>query len=48
MLLRDLLKEFILELEIRNYSKRTLKSYKNNNSLMFTFWVVDAYKKTTY
>ncbi|GEP65226.1 integrase [Clostridium beijerinckii] len=37
MLLRDLLKEFILELEIRNYSKRTLKGYKNNNSLMFTY-----------
>ncbi|MFT8349501.1 tyrosine-type recombinase/integrase [Clostridium saccharoperbutylacetonicum] len=37
MLLEDLLKEFILELEIRNYSKRTLKGYRNNNLLMFTF-----------
>lgn len=37
MLLKDLLKEFILELEIRNYSIRTLKSYKNNNLLMFTY-----------
>lgn len=37
MLLKELLKEFILELEIKNYSKRTLKSYKNNNLLMFTY-----------
>lgn len=37
MLLKELLKEFILELEIRNYSKRTLKGYRNNNLLMFTF-----------
>jgi len=37
LLLKDLLKEFILELEIRNYSPRTLKSYKNNNLLMFTY-----------
>lgn len=37
MLLKELLKEFILELEIRNYSKRTLKSYRNNNLLMFTY-----------
>jgi integrase/recombinase XerD len=37
LLLKELLKEFILELEIKNYSKRTLKSYKNNNLLMFTY-----------
>ncbi|WP_244835228.1 tyrosine-type recombinase/integrase [Clostridium sp. BJN0001] len=37
MLLKGLLKEFILELEIRNYSKRTLKGYRNNNLLMFTY-----------
>lgn len=37
MLLENLLKEFILELEIQNYSKRTLKSYKNNNLLMFNY-----------
>lgn len=37
MELEQLLKELILELEIRDYSKRTLKSYKNNNLLFFTF-----------
>ncbi|MFW2487135.1 hypothetical protein ACN077_01040 [Clostridium chromiireducens] len=37
MLLKDILEEFILELEIQNYSPRTLKSYRNNNLLMFTF-----------
>ncbi|MGG5462583.1 tyrosine-type recombinase/integrase [Clostridium sp. B9] len=37
MLLKDILEEFLLELEIRNYSKRTLKSYKNNNLLFFTY-----------
>lgn len=37
MLLKDLLEEFILELQIQNYSPRTMKSYRNNNLLMFTF-----------
>lgn len=37
MLLKQLLNEFILELEIREYSKRTLKGYKNNNLLLFTY-----------
>ena len=37
MLLKDILEEFILELEIQNYSPRTMKGYKNNNLLMFTF-----------
>ncbi|AGF58220.1 integrase/recombinase XerD [Clostridium saccharoperbutylacetonicum] len=37
MLLKDLLEEFILELQIQNYSPRTIKSYRNNNLLMFTF-----------
>jgi len=37
LLLKDLLEEFILELQIQNYSPRTIKSYKNNNLLMFTF-----------
>lgn len=36
-MLKDVLEEFLLELEIRNYSKRTLKSYKNNNRLFFTY-----------
>lgn len=37
MLLKDILEEFILELQIQNYSPRTIKSYRNNNLLMFTF-----------
>ncbi|GKX66008.1 tyrosine-type recombinase/integrase [Inconstantimicrobium mannanitabidum] len=37
MLLKDLLKEFYLELEIKNYSVRTLKSYNNNNLLLLTY-----------
>ena len=37
MLLKDILEEFILELQIQNYSPLTIKSYKNNNLLMFTF-----------
>lgn len=37
LLLKQLLEEFILELQIRNYSMRTLKSYKNNNLLLFEF-----------
>ena len=37
MCLRDVLEEFILELEMQNYSPRRVKSYRNNNMLMFTF-----------
>ncbi|MBD7909741.1 tyrosine-type recombinase/integrase [Clostridium cibarium] len=37
MKLEQLLKEFILELQIKDYSKRTIKSYNNNNLLLFTF-----------
>ncbi|MBE6088565.1 MAG: integrase [Clostridium beijerinckii] len=37
MLLKDILEEFILELQIQNYNERTMKGYKNNNLLMFTF-----------
>jgi len=37
LLLKDILEEFILELQIQNYSPRTIKSYRNNNLLMFTF-----------
>lgn len=37
MLLKDFLEEFILELQIKNYSQRTLKSYRNNNLLMFSY-----------
>ena len=37
MLLKDILEEFILELQIQNYSPRTIKGYRNNNRLMFTY-----------
>lgn len=37
MLLKQLLEEFILELQIRNYSVRTLKGYRNNNLLLIDY-----------
>lgn len=37
MLLQDSLKEFIFECEIKKYSKRTIKGYRNNNALFFNF-----------
>lgn len=43
MPLNDVLKEFIFELEIKKYSKRTIKGYRNNNALFFTF--TPLYKK---
>ena len=38
MLLEDVLNEFMLELELQNYSDRTIKSYRNNNYLSFTYF----------
>ena len=35
--LTDALKEFLLEIEIKNYTKRTIKTYKNNNLLFITY-----------
>lgn len=37
MFLKDIVEEFILELQIQNYSPRTIKGYRNNNLLMFTY-----------
>ena len=37
MLLEEVLKESLFELEIKKFSKRTIKSYKNNNALFFNF-----------
>lgn len=37
MLIKDILKEFIFELEIKKYSPRTIKSYRNNNALFFNY-----------
>jgi len=33
LLLTDVLREFIFEIQIKNYSIRTQKSYKNSNAL---------------
>ncbi|WP_300283607.1 hypothetical protein [Peptacetobacter sp.] len=30
MLLDDLIKEYIYEIQVRNYSQRTIKDYRNN------------------
>lgn len=37
MLLDDCLKEFIFDCRLRKLSDKTIKSYKNNNKLMFVF-----------
>ncbi|MGH4125310.1 MAG: tyrosine-type recombinase/integrase [Clostridium sp.] len=45
MLLNDVLKEFLFEIKIRNYSPRTQKGYKNNNALFHT-WIDHEYQIT--
>ncbi|RXM70329.1 tyrosine-type recombinase/integrase [Clostridium tetani] len=37
MKLNDILKEFVFDCEVKNYSKRTIKSYRNNNLLFFNY-----------
>lgn len=37
MLLQDILKEFVFDCEVRKFSKRTIKGYRNNNALFFNF-----------
>lgn len=37
MLLEDIYKEFLFDLEIKNFSKRTIKGYKNNNRAFLNF-----------
>lgn len=37
MLAKDILKEFIFECEIRKFTLRTIKGYRNNNALFLTF-----------
>ncbi|WP_415348278.1 phage integrase N-terminal SAM-like domain-containing protein, partial [Clostridium perfringens] len=32
MFLKDVIKEFVFEIRLRNYSERTIKGYKNNIS----------------
>ena len=36
MLLEDIYKEFLFDLEIKNYSIRTIKGYRNNNRAFLT------------
>ena len=42
MLLADVLKEFLFEIKIRNYTPKTQKGYKNNNAL-FHNWLRNEY-----
>ncbi|WP_294396964.1 tyrosine-type recombinase/integrase [uncultured Clostridium sp.] len=37
MLLKDVLKEFLYEIQIKNYTPRTIKSYKNNLAKFFKY-----------
>ncbi|MED4351267.1 hypothetical protein P9265_02835 [Schinkia azotoformans] len=42
MLLEDIYKEFLFDLEIKNYSIRTIKGYRNNNQAFFSKAMDDA------
>ena len=37
MELKDALKEYLFECELKNYSQKTLKGYRNNNLYLFEF-----------
>ncbi len=37
MLLEDVYKEFLFDLEIKNYSIRTMKGYRNNNRAFLNY-----------
>lgn len=37
MELNDVLKEFIFDCEVKNYSEKTIKGYRNNNILFFNY-----------
>lgn len=39
MLLEDVYKEFLFDLEIKNYSIRTIKGYRNNNRAFLNFLI---------
>lgn len=42
MLLSDILKEFLFEIKIKNYTAKTQKGYRNNNAL-FHHWLKNEY-----
>lgn len=42
MLLDDLIKEYVYEIQFRNYSQRTIKGYRNN-SLKFSQFLKNEY-----
>ena len=46
MLLEDLLNEYLLDIQLKNYSIRTIKSVRNNNLLFFTY-LKSEYRITT-
>lgn len=37
MQLNDVLKEFVFEIKIKNYTPKTIKGYRNNNALFFNY-----------
>lgn len=37
MLINDVFREFLYEIKIRNYTPRTIKSYKNNLAKFFRY-----------
>ncbi len=37
MQINDVLQEFLFDLEVKNYSKKTIKGYRNNNNLFFNY-----------
>ena len=37
MLLKDVLREFLYEIQIKNYTPRTIKGYKNNLTKFFKY-----------
>jgi integrase/recombinase XerD len=45
LLLQDILKEFLFEIQIKQYTTRTQKGYKNNNTL-FHNWLKSEYQIT--
>ena len=43
LILQDVIKEFIFEIKLRNYSERTIKGYKNN-ILKFDRYMENAFE----
>ena len=41
MLLKDVLREFLYEIQIKNYTPRTIKGYKNNLAKFFKYCEIE-------